>query len=238
MIGSKTLLLSKITGKCIYLVWCRLARQREINGWMIGTKTLLLSKITGGDVDLMCLYSVVKMYLLSVVPPCETERDQWMYDWDQNTPAVVNYWRISCIVLWKYVYLVLCCLARQREMNGYIHLFLRDFNGYIYLFLNISRDILYIYVYISGTYTGVSTGTRGHKTVQIQYTDRCSRSCIDIEQHTATHRNTLQHYTDRWSRSWSCVYIEQHTAAHCNTLQHTATHCNTIQIDVRDHVSI
>jgi len=68
-------------------------------------------------------------------------------------------------------------------------------------------------------------------------------------QHTATHRNTLQHATTHYTcgatsesdegHSCSCSRechrnTPQHTATHCdathcNTLQHTATHCNTSQ---------
>ena len=48
-------------------------------------------------------------------------------------------------------------------------------------------------------------------------------SHCNILQHTATHCNTLQHYTQ------SHCNTLQHTATHCNTLQHTATHRNTLQ---------
>ena len=43
---------------------------------------------------------------------------------------------------------------------------------------------------------------------------------ICIQQHTATHCNTLQHTATHYNTL-------QHTATHCNTLPHTATHCNT-----------
>ena len=47
-------------------------------------------------------------------------------------------------------------------------------------------------------------------------------------QHTATHRNTLQHITTRDNKRIVLPYSThsfcmQHTATHCNTLQHTAT---------------
>ena len=43
-----------------------------------------------------------------------------------------------------------------------------------------------------------------------------------VNQHTATHCNTLQHTATH------CNAL-QHTATHCNTLQRSATHCNTLQ---------
>jgi len=49
-------------------------------------------------------------------------------------------------------------------------------------------------------------------------------SCT-LQQHTASHYNTLQHTTRH------CNTL-QHTATHCNTLQHSATRCNTWQIVV------
>jgi len=41
-------------------------------------------------------------------------------------------------------------------------------------------------------------------------------------QHTATHRNTVQHTAAHCSSL-------QHTATHFSTLRHTATHCSTLQ---------
>jgi len=55
-----------------------------------------------------------------------------------------------------------------------------------------------------------STRTRRHVTCT-RKTHDITYSCTTL-QHTATHRNTLQHI-----------------ATHCNTLQHTATHRNTLQ---------
>ena len=58
-------------------------------------------------------------------------------------------------------------------------------------------------------------------------------------QHTATHRNTLQHTDSLQHTTLEKVITLQHTATHrntkhqtathCNTLQHTTTHCNTLQ---------
>jgi len=52
-------------------------------------------------------------------------------------------------------------------------------------------------------------------------------------QHTATHRNALQHAATQglWRRRRD-IFVEttrSNTATHCNTLQHTAMHCNTLQ---------
>ena len=43
-----------------------------------------------------------------------------------------------------------------------------------------------------------------------------------LDQHAATHCNTLQHTTTH------CITL-QHTTTHYNSLHHTASHCNTLQ---------
>jgi len=65
-----------------------------------------------------------------------------------------------------------------------------------------------------------STRTRRHVTCT-RKTHDITYSCTTL-QHTATHRNTLQHIATH------CNTL-QHTATHRNTLQHIATHCNTSQ---------
>jgi len=53
-----------------------------------------------------------------------------------------------------------------------------------------------------------------------------------LQQHIATHRNTLQHtatYCNTLQHIVTHCCALQHTATYCNTLPHTATHCNTLQ---------
>jgi len=58
---------------------------------------------------------------------------------------------------------------------------------------------------------------------------------LATQQHTATHRNTLQHVTTlleagqcQTFRPYDmvCQPCENHTAIHCYTMLHTATHCS------------
>jgi len=54
-----------------------------------------------------------------------------------------------------------------------------------------------------------------------------------VDNHTATHCNTLQHTAihccslRQERKVW--IITLQHTATHCNTLQHTATHCCSLR---------
>jgi len=66
-----------------------------------------------------------------------------------------------------------------------------------------------------------STRTRRHVTCT-RKTHDITYSCTTL-QHTATHRNTLQHIATHCNTS-------QHTATHRNTLQHLARHCSTHMI--------
>jgi len=73
-------------------------------------------------------------------------------------------------------------------------------------------------------------------------------AALFVQQHTATHCNTLQHIEPclppRWLQRSVCLEAAthcvalHHTATHCNILRHTVTHCNTLQqVYLRDGCS-